>query len=141
MTYTIVVTNESRQDDLRLISLVDDRFGDLNGEGSCQLPQELAPGARYECAFTRFLPVAGYGVHLNRVTALAEAADPLPRTGTLRAQAQSQVSAQDWAAVLLIVPPGPLPGQDVPIPLDQTWALAILFVLLALLGLRALGRR
>ncbi|MEZ4660430.1 MAG: hypothetical protein R2911_22975 [Caldilineaceae bacterium] len=35
-----------------LTSLVDDVHGDLNGQGTCGLPQALAIGGTYDCAFS-----------------------------------------------------------------------------------------
>ena len=51
-----------------LDSLVDDKFGDLNGVGSCSVPQEIAPGQIYTCAFNEFPPGTAPGRHENVVT-------------------------------------------------------------------------
>jgi hypothetical protein len=51
VAFTVVVTNESTVDTVTINSLVDDVFGDLNGQGDCSVPQVLTPGASYTCTF------------------------------------------------------------------------------------------
>ncbi len=91
VTYTIVVTNLSPET-VWLNSLVDDKFGDLNGQGTCDVatPVELAATNTtddldtYTCTFTVHLAEDSAGVeegqHVNVVTATAEDADGNPAT-------------------------------------------------------------
>jgi hypothetical protein len=70
--FTVRVTNGGRED-LVLLSLVDDLFGDLNGQGTCSLGnggRPIVAGSTYECTFSG--PVAGNGGdrHTNTVTGL-----------------------------------------------------------------------
>ncbi|MDF1595162.1 MAG: SdrD B-like domain-containing protein [Acidimicrobiia bacterium] len=71
VTFTVVVQNPSAADSVTITSMVDDVFGDLNGLGTCSVPQELAPGASYTCSFDG--EVAGEAgssadPHVNTVT-------------------------------------------------------------------------
>ena len=69
--YTFVVRNEGSVD-MSVDSLIDDKFGDLDGKGDCELPQELAVGEGYLCTVTETLPAGVPGVpHVNTVTAVA----------------------------------------------------------------------
>jgi SdrD B-like domain/Domain of unknown function DUF11 len=69
VTFTVEVENTSAVDTVRIDSLIDDVFGDLDGVGDCSAPQTLVPGATYECSFTEQISGdAGY-VHTNTVTA------------------------------------------------------------------------
>ncbi len=54
VTFTIAITNTSPED-LTLTDLFDDNYGDLSGQGTCSVPQTLAPGATYSCAFTEYV--------------------------------------------------------------------------------------
>jgi uncharacterized repeat protein (TIGR01451 family) len=48
----LAITNGSRQRTITLNSLNDAIFGTLNGRGTCALPQTLAAGAAYRCAYS-----------------------------------------------------------------------------------------
>ena len=50
----MVVTNTSSasSDPLTLTELVDNVYGDLNGKGTCSVPQTIAVGGTYTCQFT-----------------------------------------------------------------------------------------
>ncbi|WP_439106456.1 DUF7507 domain-containing protein [Congregibacter sp.] len=50
--FSIVVTNASNASTITLNSLVDDPYGDLDGQGTCATGAVLAPGAEYSCSFT-----------------------------------------------------------------------------------------
>jgi hypothetical protein len=53
--FKVKVTNTSQLDTVKLISLVDDVYGDLNGKGTCSVPAGgivLTPGQSYSCEFT-----------------------------------------------------------------------------------------
>ncbi|MCA1683596.1 MAG: hypothetical protein LC708_00470, partial [Actinobacteria bacterium] len=49
-TFTATVNNTSTEV-LTLTSFVDDIYGDLNGQGTCVVPQTLAVGGSYTCTF------------------------------------------------------------------------------------------
>ena len=51
VTFSVVVRNESSVDGVTITSLVDSIHGDLDGKGTCDVPQTLAPGASYTCSF------------------------------------------------------------------------------------------
>jgi len=65
--YTINVENEGPIT-VTLDSLVDDRFGDLNGLGSCAVPQVIDPGQVYTCAFNAVPTGSAPSRHINLVT-------------------------------------------------------------------------
>ena len=51
--FVVSVRNTSTATDpVTLTSLEDDIHGDLDNQGNCSLPRELAPGERYRCEFT-----------------------------------------------------------------------------------------
>jgi hypothetical protein len=68
VTFTVVVANEG-VDPFNLTSLVDDRFGNLNGEGSCVTPQTIPVSGSYTCSFTKLLKSEVLTPHINVVTA------------------------------------------------------------------------
>jgi hypothetical protein len=59
---------------LTLTSLSDDKFGDLNGQGNCAVPQTLAAnGGTFSCSFQQSLPAGDPATpHVNTVTATAQ---------------------------------------------------------------------
>jgi uncharacterized repeat protein (TIGR01451 family) len=46
------VRNDSAVDTVTITSLVDSIHGNLNGQGTCSVPQTILPGATYTCTFT-----------------------------------------------------------------------------------------
>ena len=44
VTFTVDVLNTSASEALTITSLIDDIYGDLNGQGDCTTPQMLPPG-------------------------------------------------------------------------------------------------
>ncbi|MFQ2099101.1 hypothetical protein [Aeromonas sanarellii] len=75
VTYTIKVTNTAgdHDDPLTLTSLVDDKFGDLDGQGTCDLGSGVAlyKGTPFQCSVTEFVGGNAGDVHTNKVTAKA----------------------------------------------------------------------
>lgn len=53
VTLNVTISNGSRQRTITLTSLNDALVGTLNGRGDCTLPQTLAAGAVYRCAYSR----------------------------------------------------------------------------------------
>ena len=72
-TYTVTIDNTSSVDAVTIDSLMDDVFGDLNGQGNCSVPQELAPGGapggQYSCTFSADIEGGPATPHVNTVTA------------------------------------------------------------------------
>ena len=73
ITYSVVVRNTSSFP-VTLTSLVDDKFGNLSGKGTCNgsgnLYGSLAPNATYTCSFTEVLGASEPTLtHINEVTA------------------------------------------------------------------------
>jgi|GEM_PF-1329794 len=52
VNFTVRVDNTSAVDDVTIDSLIDTIHGDLNGQGTCAVPQTIALGGFYECTFT-----------------------------------------------------------------------------------------
>ena len=55
VTFSVTVENTSLVDTVTITSLVDDVYGDLDGQGDCSVPQVLAPAGTYSCEFTVFV--------------------------------------------------------------------------------------
>ena len=73
VTYSVVVTNTSPIA-VTLTSLIDDKFGDLDGKGNCNgagnAYGSIAVGGTYSCSFTGTLAASNAGqTHINEVTA------------------------------------------------------------------------
>ena len=75
VNYKVMVTNNTTNstEALMLTSLIDDKFGDLNGQGDCTVPQTLAVNGTYSCSFQQSLPAGEPATeHVNTVTAAAK---------------------------------------------------------------------
>jgi len=79
-TFSVAVTNTSFEP-LTLTTLIDDVYGDLNGKGTCSVPQTLAPsGGTYTCTFPG--PFSGNGGDQQVDTVTGTAVDDRGRTAT-----------------------------------------------------------
>ncbi len=81
VTFTVVVDNEG-MDPFNLTSLVDDRFGNLDGVGTCDIPQVIAVGGSYSCSFVKLLKSETLTPHVNEVT--ASGTDPESHSATAK---------------------------------------------------------
>lgn len=79
VTYTVSVRNDAVEG-FTLNSLIDDKFGDLNGVGTCAVPQTIASGAAYTCTFTKTLKSDVLIPHVNTVTAAGVDPEQNPAT-------------------------------------------------------------
>src|SRR5918995_945411 len=68
-TVAVSVKNTSAVDSVTISSLTDDIYGNLDGKGTCDVPQTLAPGASYECSFTGAVSGSPGSTHKDAVTA------------------------------------------------------------------------
>jgi hypothetical protein len=68
--FTVRVDNTG-SDTADIESLVDDVYGDLDGQGTCSVPQTVATGSFYECSFSGAVAGDAGSVHSNTVTATA----------------------------------------------------------------------
>jgi hypothetical protein len=74
VTYTVVVNNTAATA-VTLTVLTDDKFGDLNGQGTCATGGSIAAGGQYSCTFTKTLAAGAAGsAHTNTVTATVSSA-------------------------------------------------------------------
>ena len=73
VTFTFTVINTDNELGVTINSLTDSIYGDLNGQGDCAVPQELAPngqsGDRYACSMTTTLSGNAGMIETNVVTA------------------------------------------------------------------------
>jgi len=71
ITFDIVVTNTSSVDTVTINSLTDDIYGNLDGQGTCDVSPAvvLAPGATYSCQFTGAVSGNAGESHTNVATA------------------------------------------------------------------------
>ena len=74
VTFSVAVSNTSAEP-VTLNSLVDDVFGDLDGQGTCAVPQSLSAsgqaGSSYGCSFSQLVSGDYPGMHVDTVTAMA----------------------------------------------------------------------
>jgi uncharacterized repeat protein (TIGR01451 family) len=68
-TFDVTVKNMSAVDSVTITSLSDDVYGNLDGKGSCDVPQTLAPGASYSCSFSGAVSGNAGSSHTDVVTA------------------------------------------------------------------------
>ncbi|MBD3649448.1 MAG: hypothetical protein HUJ31_18805 [Pseudomonadales bacterium] len=69
VTFSFTVTNTSSIDTVTVNTLTDDVLGDLNGQGSCSVPQVLVPLASYSCSLIAFVGGNAGDAITNVVTA------------------------------------------------------------------------
>jgi len=81
VTYTVSLTNTGPVE-ITSDSLIDDKFGDLNGQGNCQLPQVISAGASYSCSFTSLVAGEAGHNHINTMVARAHDSEDNPLAST-----------------------------------------------------------
>ena len=79
VTFTFSVKNKAPED-FTLTSLKDDKFGDLNTQGNCSVPQTIAAGATYTCSITKSVASDTLTAHIDVFT--AEGHDPENNPGS-----------------------------------------------------------
>ena len=79
VTFTVVVENQG-MDPFNLTSLNDDRFGNLDGVGTCDVPQLIAVSGSYSCTFVKLLKSETLTSHINEVTASGTDPESHPAT-------------------------------------------------------------
>ena len=128
MNFTAEVLNTSATESLTITSLVDDVYGDLNGQGTCSTPQVIAAATAYTCEFPGAVNGSDAGLHRDTVsmTGTDESGDP--------------VADSDWA-VVLILPFGIGGGDPIPVPVNPLWLIIAGSVGGIGFGLLALSRR
>jgi uncharacterized repeat protein (TIGR01451 family) len=104
-TFSVTVKNTSAVDSVTITSLTDDIYGNLDGKGSCDVPQTLAPGASYSCSFTGAVSGSGGSTHVDVVTASGTDDDGTPVTGS-----------DDASVSITSAPPPPPPPPVTPPP-------------------------
>jgi len=67
--FSVSLANESPFANLTVDGLVDDIHGNLNGQGTCSVPQLLGPGESYDCSFSTMVTGTGGDSETDTVTA------------------------------------------------------------------------
>ena len=101
-TFAVTVQNASAVDSVTISSLTDNVYGNLDGKGTCDVPQTLAAGASYNCSFTGAVSGAAGSAHVDVVTASGIDDDGNP------------VSGSDDATVTITAAPTPPPPPPTP---------------------------
>ena len=84
-TFSVVVENTSAADSVTITSLTDDVYGNLDGKGTCDVPQTIAAGGSYSCSFTGAVCGNAGSSHVDVVTAPAPTTTATPsRRTTMR---------------------------------------------------------
>jgi len=68
VSYTINISNDGPLA-ITLDSLTDTIFGNLNGQGTCAIPQQIGIGGSYSCIFTEIITGTAGDTHSNTVSA------------------------------------------------------------------------
>jgi hypothetical protein len=93
VNFTVVIANQSNPlDPVTITSLVDDIHGNLNGQGSCSVPQTIPPGGSYTCTFPAMVSGAAGYIETDTVTASGHDDENTP------------VSDDDDATVTVVAP-------------------------------------
>ena len=88
VSFEVTVSNHSPSS-VTLTDLLDDQLGDLNGLGSCAVPQTLAPDGTYVCSYVDSVTGSAGAVVSHEVTATASAGPEI-----LTAEATVEVSVE-----------------------------------------------
>ena len=94
VTYTFTVNNLSSVDAVTIDSLIDNVFGDLDGQGDCSVPQTIPAGGSYTCSITVFISGDAGGVHINVATATGTDDDGYPVTDD--DDATVTITGEEW---------------------------------------------
>ncbi|MCA1684070.1 MAG: PKD domain-containing protein, partial [Actinobacteria bacterium] len=106
-TFTATVNNTSTEV-LTLTSLVDNVYGDLNGQSTCSVPQTLPVGGSYTCAFPGDFTAPAFASQTDTITATAVDTGGIPASAI--GQVTVFVTSPPPVAVLLAIPTnGPAP--------------------------------
>ena len=122
VTFTLVITNRNDYA-VEIVSLTDSVYGDLDGQGSCEVPATVQAGDFMRCEFSEAPePNVRERVHNNVVTVSARPA------GSTATRANT-VSATDQAWVLFREAIARIPDAIPAIPHGVFWVLGILGLL------------
>ena len=81
VTFTFSVKNKAPENFI-LTSLMDDTYGNLNGQGTCTVPQTIAAGATYTCTLTKTLASDSLTDHVDVLTAMGHDPENNPASGS-----------------------------------------------------------
>ncbi len=113
VSFGVVVTNTSIEP-VEITSLSDDVYGDLDGQGSCVLPQTIAPGERYICSFPATVSGNAGDTATDVITASGADDEGNPVVGTASASVPITESAPSLSISKVASPASlPEPGGSV----------------------------
>jgi hypothetical protein len=133
--FTVNVQNTSLSQPLHITSLEDNRFGDLNGQGSCSVPQFLDPGQGYSCQFKGTVRGLSPSAHVNVVTVVANRDDG---SRTVPTDVNARFVSEQASAVVIVF--GENPTIEA-VPLISPANMALLVAMLSGTGYWLLRRR
>ncbi len=116
VTFTVVVDNLTIED-ITLTSLVDDVFGDLNGQGDCTFPAPIAGSGSFTCSFVAAVNGDAGFVHVDTVTATAVDNDGSEATDSDSAQVDV-VDAVPTIQVIKLANPTSVPAPAAAVSYD-----------------------
>ncbi|MCB1609562.1 MAG: hypothetical protein KDI71_21570, partial [Xanthomonadales bacterium] len=99
VSFAVQVNNTSAVDTITINTLVDDIHGDLNGQGTCAVPQTIAAGASYSCAFSATVSGNAGDVETDTITAAGTDDDSNP----ISASGSATVTINDLPASMNLV--------------------------------------
>jgi uncharacterized repeat protein (TIGR01451 family) len=111
VTFTVHVDNTSATDVVTITALTDSLQGDLNGRGSCVLPQVLAVGAGYDCEFEADVAGTAGSSEINTIAAVGvdddneSVSDGVGVTITI---IPTEISSRFLPVIAFLVPPEPI---------------------------------
>ena len=97
VTFTVQVSNIGLVS-VDLISLTDDIHDNLNGQGTCSVPQTIAAGGSYSCSFDATVIGNAGELEIDTVTAIAEDAG----SNSVNANASATVTVTDVAPTISV---------------------------------------
>ncbi|MBW3666145.1 MAG: DUF11 domain-containing protein, partial [Actinobacteria bacterium] len=108
VTFTVVISNPSASEPVRISSIIDSVFGTLAGDTDCTVDVTLAPGASCEFTFTWMVTDQDLGTHENIVEVIG--ADVERPDVTVRASDNVVISVDEVQAIVITpeVPAGPV---------------------------------
>ncbi|MCB1609195.1 MAG: hypothetical protein KDI71_19705, partial [Xanthomonadales bacterium] len=99
VSFSVQVNNTSAVDSITINSLIDDIHGDLNGQGTCAVPQVIPAGGSYSCAFSATVTGNAGDTEIDTITAAGTDDDANP----ISANGSATVTINDLPASMNLV--------------------------------------
>ena len=105
LTFNVSLLNTSAVDSITIANMSDSELGDVSSSGTCVLPQKLAPGAYYDCAYAQIIAGEIDSTVTYSFTASGENDDIPPQA----------ISAQASTDILILQPLAFMPFTSIPL--------------------------